>query len=263
MSTWSRDEAQSWADVMSYALVQQYGRWTIGWRWSYDEGDFDGGPVGNWCCPRDLLTTPEETLARVEAALREWREWLECLAGWFEACPLDLTDIEDQRILWERAARNLILQVVDRTGCGAAGTATATKCSPGSSTAGESRPTRPGVWSTRRPVDGSTAGPVLTRWWSTMSRSSLRSLQPADGLTRSDAPTQDHLRRWLAVRESVPWHEVPDSFVDGPVVPLRDGVAQDIRADDPQDSLIFVRYINIHLAETRRRTADSIGWASR
>lgn len=38
MSTWSRDEAQSWADAMSYALVQQHGRWTIGWRWAHDEG---------------------------------------------------------------------------------------------------------------------------------------------------------------------------------------------------------------------------------
>ncbi|WP_241197177.1 hypothetical protein [Streptomyces sp. ADI91-18] len=58
------------------------------------------------------------------------------------------------------------------------------------------------------------------------------SLQPADSRTRSDAPTQDHLQRWLAVRGSVPWHEIPDSGVDGPVVPLRDGVAQDIRAFD-------------------------------
>jgi hypothetical protein len=32
--------------------------------------------------------------------------------------PLNLTDVEDQRILWERAARNPILQVTDRTGCG-------------------------------------------------------------------------------------------------------------------------------------------------
>ncbi|WP_030774140.1 MULTISPECIES: hypothetical protein [unclassified Streptomyces] len=50
--------------------------------------------------------------------LREWREWLEYLARCFEAYLLDLTGIEDQRTSWERAARNLILQVVDRTGCG-------------------------------------------------------------------------------------------------------------------------------------------------
>ncbi|MEV5378932.1 hypothetical protein AB0L26_23595 [Streptomyces nondiastaticus] len=40
------------------------------------------------------------------------------LAGWFEAYPLELAAVEDQQILWERAARNLILQVIDRTGCG-------------------------------------------------------------------------------------------------------------------------------------------------
>lgn len=58
------------------------------------------------------------------------------------------------------------------------------------------------------------------------------SLQWADGRTRADAPTQDHLQRWLAVRELVPWHEIPDSGTDGPVVPLRDGAAEDIRAFD-------------------------------
>jgi hypothetical protein len=118
MSAWSHGEAKLWADAMSHALVQHYGRWTVGLRWAHDEGDFDGGPVGNWCCPRDSITTPEETLARVVAALCEWRGWLESLAGWFEAYPLELTDVGDQRILWERAARNLILQVTDRTGCG-------------------------------------------------------------------------------------------------------------------------------------------------
>ncbi|WUD77170.1 Fic family protein [Streptomyces sp. NBC_00510] len=77
---------------MSHALVERYGRWAVGWRWAHDEGDFDGGPVGNWCCPRDSITTPEETLARVVAALCEWRGWLESLAGWFEAYPLKAPD---------------------------------------------------------------------------------------------------------------------------------------------------------------------------
>ncbi|MEU9926756.1 hypothetical protein [Streptomyces anulatus] len=52
----------------------------------------------------------------------------------------------------------------------------------------------------------------------------------------------------------------------------REGVALDgvgllrrisFEADAPQDPLILVRYINIHLAETRRRTTDSTGSASR
>lgn len=233
MSTWSRDEAQSWADAMSYALVQQYGRWTIGWRWSHDEGDFDGGPVGNWCCPRDSITTSEETLARVEAALREWREWLECLAGWFEAYSLDLTDIEDQRILWERAARNLILQVVDRTGCGSGWHG---HCRQVLTWFLDRWGVAPDV--ARGLVDEAIGGRFHS--WTgpdtvvvdDVAEQLALSLQPADGRTRSDAPAQDHLQRWLAVRESVPWHEIPDSGVDGPVVPLRDGVAEDIRAFD-------------------------------
>ncbi|MFF8414620.1 hypothetical protein [Streptomyces omiyaensis] len=58
------------------------------------------------------------------------------------------------------------------------------------------------------------------------------SLQPTGGRTPAHAPAQDHVRRWLAVRESVPWHEIADSGTGGPVVPLRDGAAHDIRAFD-------------------------------
>ncbi|MFF8018017.1 hypothetical protein [Streptomyces sp. NPDC007929] len=118
MGAWSWGEARLWADAMSQALVERYGRWAAGFRWSHDEGDFDGGPVGHWCCPRDSITTAEETLTRVTAALCEWRAWLESLAGWIDAYPLDLENVEDDRLLWDRAARNLILQVTDRTGCG-------------------------------------------------------------------------------------------------------------------------------------------------
>ncbi|MFF4367042.1 Fic family protein [Streptomyces sp. NPDC001594] len=106
-----------WTEAVSYALEDHYGRWSLGWRWAHGEGDFDGGPVGSWCCFRHSVTTPEETLDRVAEGLCEWREWLETLSRWFEAYPLDLDGIEDQRVLWECAARNLIFQVVDRTGC--------------------------------------------------------------------------------------------------------------------------------------------------
>lgn len=107
-----------WADAMSQALVDHYGRWVLGWRWSNDEGDYDGGPIASWCCPPHSVADPEPTVARVVEALREWRGWLEELAGWFDAYPLDLASVEDQRLVWEAAARNVILQVVDRTGCG-------------------------------------------------------------------------------------------------------------------------------------------------
>ncbi|MGV2916562.1 Fic family protein [Streptomyces alfalfae] len=232
MSAWSHGEARLWADAMSQALVERYGRWTLGWRWAHDEGDFDGGPVGNWCCPRDSITTPEETLPRVVAALREWRGWLESLAGWFDAYPLELADVGDQRILWERAARNLILHVTDRTGCG-------------SGWYGHCRQvltwflSRWGIapGTARDLVDQAIGGRFLS--WTgpdivlvddVAERLSL-SLRPDDG-TASAEPLADHLERWLAVRAAVPWQEAPGSGADTPLTPSRDGAAEDIRAFD-------------------------------
>ncbi|MFE6489276.1 cell filamentation protein Fic, partial [Streptomyces sp. NPDC057757] len=233
MTAWSHGEGDSWAYAMSHALVQHYGRWVVGWRWSHDEGDFDGGPVGNWCCSRDSITTPEETLDRVVASLSEWREWLDTLAAWFEAYPLDLAAIEDQRLLWERAARNLILQVVDRTGCG-------------SGWHGHCRQVL--TWFlTRWGVAPDVANDLVDeaiggrfRSWTgpgtelvdDVAEQLALSLRPDDGGTDSEAPAADHLRRWLAVRESVPWYEIQDGAVEGPVVPVLDGVAEDIRVFD-------------------------------
>ncbi|GEC10427.1 hypothetical protein SSP24_80820 [Streptomyces spinoverrucosus] len=231
MSTWSWEEGKPWADAMSHALAEHYGRWVVGWRWAHDEGDFDGGPVGNWCCPQDSITTPEETLDRVIAALCEWRAWLESLAGWFEAYPLDLADVEEQRILWDRAARNLILQVVDRTGCG-------------SGWYGHCHQvlswflTRWGVAAdlAQELVDQAVGGrfqswtgpdPVLVE---DVAERLARSLRPDDG-ARSAGPAPDHLQRWLAVRDAVPWEQSPDGGGQ-PVTPSRDGAAEDIRAFD-------------------------------
>ncbi|MEU0950527.1 Fic family protein [Streptomyces canus] len=229
---WPWSEGRPWADAMSHSLAEHYGRWTVGWRWAHDEGDFDGGPVGNWCCPRDSITTPEETLTRVVAALCEWREWLESLAGWFDAYPLDLADIEDQRILWERAARNLILQVSDRTGCG-------------SGWHGHCRQvltwflSRWGVAPERAQelVDeaiggrfASWTGPDTVLVEDVAERLAL-SLVQDDG-TRSAPPAPDHLERWLVVRKTVPWQDAPDGGGDEPVAPSRDGAADDIRAFD-------------------------------
>lgn len=232
MSAWSWDEGKPWADAMSQALAEHYGRWTVGWRWAHDEGDFDGGPVGNWCCPRDSITTEKETLARVVAALREWREWLESLAGWFDAYPLNLTEVEDQRILWERAARNLILQVTDRTGCGSAWYG---HCHQVLTWFLSRWGVAPDL--ARELVDEAIGGrfeswtgpdPVLVE--DVAERLAL-SLRPDDG-ARSPGPVPDHLERWLQVRELVPWPEVSQGGRDEPVAPSRDGAAQDIRAFD-------------------------------
>ncbi|GAA5004580.1 Fic family protein [Streptomyces siamensis] len=237
MSAWSRHEADPWADAMSYALVRHYGRWTVGWRWSHDEGDFDGGPVGNWCCPRDSITTPEETLPRVVAALCEWRGWLESLAGRFEAYPLDLAAVEDQRILWECAARNLIQQVTDRTGCGSGWQG---HCHQVLAWFLSRWGVAPGV--AEELVDQAIGGRF--RSWTGPDRVLVDdvaerlalSLRPDDRAQPPAGPVPDHLQRWLTVRGTVPWQDLSDGDSDGggdgPVIPSRDGAVDDILAFD-------------------------------
>jgi hypothetical protein len=56
-------------------------------------------------------------------------------------------------------------------------------------------------------------------------------LRPDDG-TGPAEPGPDHLRCWLAVRETVPWQEGLDSGAHGAMTPSRDGAAEDIRAFD-------------------------------
>ncbi|MEU8124976.1 hypothetical protein AB0C21_40215 [Spirillospora sp. NPDC049024] len=232
MRAWDREVAEPWADAMSHALVERYGHWVVGWRWSHDEGDFDGGPVGSWCCPRGSIGGPEETLACVVAALCEWREWLESLAGWFEAYPLELSAVEDQRILWERAARNLILQVVDRTGCGSGWYGHCVQVL---------------TWFLSHwgiPADlaedlvEDAVGGRFRSWTGPdtvlvedVVEKLARSLRPDDGV-RSAGGVPDHLERWLAVREAVPWPEGAAVGAEEPVVSSRDGAAEDIRAFD-------------------------------
>jgi hypothetical protein len=234
LGNWSWDVASPWADAMSYALAEGYGRWAVGWRWGLDEGDFDGGPVGSWCCPSHSVDTPEETLDRVIAGLCEWRDWLETLAGWFEAYPLDLVAVADQRILWECAARNLILQVNDRTGSGSGWYG---HCHQVLTWFLSRWHVDPAV--ARELVDEAIGGRFHS--WTGPDRVLVddiaerlaRSLRPDDAV-RPSAPESapDHLRNWLAVREAVPWGEAPDGGGDGPVVPLQDGAADYIRAFD-------------------------------
>ncbi|MFF7127233.1 Fic family protein [Streptomyces sp. NPDC008240] len=232
MNAWSWDVARPWADAMSHALVESYGRWAVGWRWSQGEGDFDGGPVESWCCMRDSITTPQETLARVVTALCEWREWLESLAGWFEAYPLDLASVADQRILWERAARNLILHVVDRTGCDSGWyghcdqvlTWFLSRWGVAPGTAQEM---------VKQAIGGrfeSWTGPDTALVEDVAERLAV-SLAPAAS-ARSVEVVPDHLQRWLEVREAVPWQEAPDRSAKDPAVRSRDGAAEDIRAFD-------------------------------
>ncbi|WP_293989694.1 Fic family protein [Streptomyces sp.] len=233
MSAWSHGEGHLWATAVSYALMERYGRWAVGWRWAHDEGDLDGGPVGSWCCPRDSITTPEETLDRVVAALREWRSWLESLAGRFEAYPLDPADIENQRILWERAARNLILQVVDRTGCGSGWHGHCEQVLGWFLDRWGFAPDN-----ARDLVDEAVGGRF--RSWTTpdnvlvddIAERLAQALPPSRGPRSPAGPAVDHLARWLAVRETVAWQEAANRGGEGPVTPTRDGAAEDIRAFD-------------------------------
>ncbi|GAA4492064.1 hypothetical protein GCM10023191_027250 [Actinoallomurus oryzae] len=113
---WSHEVGAAWADSMTRALIERYGRWAAGWRWAVDEGDFGGGPVQTWCCPNHSITGADETVARVADSLVEWRGWLDDLAERFERFPLG--DPVDRDEVWERAAVHLVHHVVDRTGAG-------------------------------------------------------------------------------------------------------------------------------------------------
>ncbi|WP_432968413.1 hypothetical protein [Dactylosporangium sp. CA-233914] len=115
---WGHGAAKAWADAMSAALVGHYGRWACGWRWATGEGDFDGGPVHAWCCPRDSMPAPQAALDAVAAGLLEWRSWLEDLAGRFgRFLPVPAGAGEDEVLgAWERAVAHLVTAVVERTG---------------------------------------------------------------------------------------------------------------------------------------------------
>ncbi|SBT40506.1 Fic family protein [Micromonospora auratinigra] len=111
-------EARAWRDRVSHALVDRYGRWAAGWRWSVGEGDFDGGPVGSWCCvSHSMKGSADETLTLAADALREWRRWLEDLAERFDRfLPLASGDGDEELLVaWETAVAQLVVMTVDRT----------------------------------------------------------------------------------------------------------------------------------------------------
>ncbi|MGW3078612.1 Fic family protein [Kitasatospora sp. NPDC001132] len=231
---WAWEVAKPWSDAMTHVLIERYGRWAAGWRWSLGEGDVDGGPVGNWCCGSHSITTPEQTLDHVAAALCEWRDWLEHLAQWFEAYPLDPQTLVADRILWERAARNLILQVADRTGAESGwyghcqqvlgwflsywGVAPELAERLGRQAVG-------GRFKSWTAPDTVLAEDIAERL--------VGPLRPQDTHWSPDpGELPDHLERWLAVRESVPWPNREDSADSGPATPARDGAAEDFRSFD-------------------------------
>jgi hypothetical protein len=101
-----------WLEDLTIGLVDRYGPWVVGWRWSVGEGDLDGGPVGAWCCFRHSVTTPAATADTIAAAVVEWHDWLADLAERFSRfLPLAHDDLDG----WERAVAHLLTAVGDRT----------------------------------------------------------------------------------------------------------------------------------------------------
>jgi hypothetical protein len=87
-------------DETDRALIAAYGLWAVGWRWSISEG----GPMTADCWPD------------INAALGNWREWLELLAQAFSALDAKTANLP---IAWriELAATRLLAMVTERTDC--------------------------------------------------------------------------------------------------------------------------------------------------
>ncbi|MEU4623443.1 hypothetical protein AB0G04_26155 [Actinoplanes sp. NPDC023801] len=99
-----------WLETTEEQLVERYGIWVVGFRWS--SGEDSGGPVTVWCCASHSLTTPEATAATITAALVEWHAWLVDMARRFDRfLPLADDDLDG----WERAAAALITAVGETT----------------------------------------------------------------------------------------------------------------------------------------------------
>jgi hypothetical protein len=99
-----------WLEETEERLVDRHGIWVVGFRWS--SGEDSGGPVTAWCCFPHSLTTPDETAARITAAVVEWHTWLVDIAQRFDRfLPLADGDLDG----WERAVAHLITAVGEST----------------------------------------------------------------------------------------------------------------------------------------------------
>ncbi|MGW6060439.1 hypothetical protein [Streptomyces sp. NPDC055189] len=104
-------EGERWCERQIEAIIlERYGNWAWGWSWCYRYG----GPIGNWVTGPSSVTTPDETAARVVAALLEWREWLEQMAQRFaELAPPTDASPEDRSWHLERACVRLVTHTLD------------------------------------------------------------------------------------------------------------------------------------------------------
>ncbi|MET9345573.1 hypothetical protein [Streptomyces termitum] len=104
-------QGERWCENQVDAVVRErYGTWAWGWSWYHSSG----GPIGNWTGGPGSVTTPDETAARVVAALLEWREWLERTARRFtELAPPPDASPEDRSWHLERACVRLVTHAMD------------------------------------------------------------------------------------------------------------------------------------------------------
>jgi hypothetical protein len=109
MAGWWQGEA--WCENQVDAIIRdRYGTWAQGWNWCYRYG----GPIGSWVTGTSSVTTPDETAARVVAALLEWRGWLEETARRFaELAPPPDASPEDRSWHLERACVRLVTLALD------------------------------------------------------------------------------------------------------------------------------------------------------
>ncbi|WP_377273354.1 hypothetical protein [Peterkaempfera sp. SMS 1(5)a] len=106
-----RWQGEYWCERQIAAIIRgRYGNWAQGWDWCHRHG----GPIGSWVTGASSVTTPDETAARVVAALLEWRQWLEGLAQRFaELAPPPDATAEDRSWHLERACVRLVTLALD------------------------------------------------------------------------------------------------------------------------------------------------------
>lgn len=104
-------QGEEWCERQVDAIIRErYGTWAQGWNWCYRYG----GVIGSWVTGAGSVTTPDETAARVVAALLEWREWLETTARRFvELAPPPDAAPEDLSWHLERACVRLVTYALD------------------------------------------------------------------------------------------------------------------------------------------------------
>lgn len=113
------DERGLLALHLDRALTARFGAWINGWMWAASEPGC-GGPVKEWCCPRDSLRLRDAeavtaSIAQVKRAVLDWRAVLEDLDRRFTRLEIEGLDLDVPRAA-EHAAVELATWAVERTG---------------------------------------------------------------------------------------------------------------------------------------------------